>query len=109
VVKIDVPHPRHDNFIGDPTHVRAITPDVLSLFDRRLNDKWQAAGSPSTPLAIYAGVDFEKTRTEVVLDEPFAGQIARKEISYDEINRLLRSHNNVAREYRFELTVRKKA
>src|SRR5437879_4750936 len=39
-VQIDVPHPRHDNFIGDPTHVRPVTPQMLSLFDRSLNDEW---------------------------------------------------------------------
>src|SRR5262249_48391532 len=42
VVRITVPHPRHDTFIGDPTHVRIITPAVMSLFDRALNDEWQA-------------------------------------------------------------------
>jgi predicted SAM-dependent methyltransferase len=27
-VQINVPHPRHDDFIADPTHVRAITPGI---------------------------------------------------------------------------------
>src|SRR5262245_14771360 len=31
-VSITVPHPRHDNFLGDPTHVRAVTPQGLELF-----------------------------------------------------------------------------
>ena len=30
-IEINVPHPRHDNFIGDPTHVRIITPDTLLI------------------------------------------------------------------------------
>jgi hypothetical protein len=37
VVHVVVPHPRHDDFINDPTHVRPITPEVLSLFDRSTN------------------------------------------------------------------------
>ena len=31
-VHINVPHPRHDHFIGDPTHVRVITPPLLAGF-----------------------------------------------------------------------------
>src|SRR5687767_8310331 len=33
-VRIAVPHPRHDNFFDDPTHVRAITPMTLELFSK---------------------------------------------------------------------------
>src|SRR3954467_8023608 len=50
-VVIHVPHPRHDNFLGDPTHVRIITPDTLNLFDRAQNDAWRQSGSANTPLA----------------------------------------------------------
>ena len=32
---IFVPHPRHDDFLGDPTHVRVITPQLLSLFSKK--------------------------------------------------------------------------
>lgn len=34
LIRIVVPHPRHDNFIADPTHVRAVTPLGLSLLNR---------------------------------------------------------------------------
>src|SRR5258708_21691578 len=33
-IHITVPHPRHDNFMHDPTHVRAVTPEGVALFDR---------------------------------------------------------------------------
>ena len=33
-VRIHVPHPRSEGYLGDPTHVRPITPMVLSLFSR---------------------------------------------------------------------------
>lgn len=32
LIQINVPHPRHNDFINDPTHVRIITPDLLNLF-----------------------------------------------------------------------------
>ena len=34
IIKIIVPHPRHDDFIADPTHVRPITILGLQLFDK---------------------------------------------------------------------------
>ena len=34
LIQIVVPHPRHDNFVADPTHVRPVTPLGLSLLDR---------------------------------------------------------------------------
>ena len=50
-VQINVPYPRHDNFIGDPTHVRPITPQMLQLFDREFCDHAQSVGAPNTPFA----------------------------------------------------------
>ena len=41
MIKIIVPHPRHDDFISDPTHVRPITILGLQLFDKDLNIKWE--------------------------------------------------------------------
>jgi hypothetical protein len=107
MVSIAVPDPRHDTFLGDPTHVRPITPLVLQLFDRELNDRWQAQGSANTPLAHYLDVDFRMARTDVVLDPVYAEQLRTGEITRDDVSRLMRSHNNVAAEYRFELEVRK--
>ena len=41
---IAVPHPRSDNFTGDPTHVRAINPSVMSLFSKKRNQEWKEKG-----------------------------------------------------------------
>ena len=49
LIKISIPHPRHDNFISDPTHVRPITIFGLSLFVRDLNEKWEKNGPANTP------------------------------------------------------------
>jgi hypothetical protein len=50
-VEIVVPHPRHDNFIGDPTHVRPVTLGMMTLFDRTACEEWQRGGFANTPLA----------------------------------------------------------
>ena len=41
LIIIKVPHPRHEDFLSDPTHVRPITVLGLSLFDQKLNKEWQ--------------------------------------------------------------------
>ncbi len=65
-VHIIVPHHRHDNFFADPTHVRPITPQGLTMFSRRANEQWHAKGCSNTPLALYLGVDFELIKTNLV-------------------------------------------
>jgi hypothetical protein len=106
-VEIVVPHPRHDNFLGDPTHVRAITPQVMALFDRSLCEAWQAQGAANTPLALIHGVDLRITRTLQVPDEPYLGMLVQKRITADELAEFERSRNNVISEIRLELQVHK--
>lgn len=107
IISINVPHPRHDNFIGDPTHVRVISPQVLSLFNKELNDEWQKMRDPNTPLAHYLGVDFAIIKYVTVLDEPYASQHQTGAISDELIGIALREKNNVASEFRITLRVRK--
>jgi hypothetical protein len=108
-VQIDVPHPRHDNFLGDPTHVRAITPATLTLFDWRQCDRAAAAGWANTPLAHYLEVDFETIHTATVIDEPYFSRFEKGELSKDDLLHLVRSQFNVVRELRMTLKVRKPA
>ena len=104
-ILINVPHPRHDYFINDPTHVRPITPLLLRLFDKDLNDEWKKSGIPNTPLAHYLDVNFKLVFIECVLDEPYKTMRQQDQISNDEIHRMLRELNNIAEEYRFKLIV----
>jgi hypothetical protein len=104
-VKIAVPHPRHDNFINDPTHVRAITPALLGLFSQRENDRWKMMGAANTPLAHYLDVDFEITSQEVEIEEPYRTQISEGLLSEEDWKFALRERNNFASEYRIELRV----
>lgn len=108
VVVIQVPHPRHDNFLGDPTHVRPVTPQSLTLFDRALNDQWIAGGvSAATPLARYIGVDFAITELTTVLDPVYYEKYARGEMTLDEISQKARELNNVVAEFHIRLVARK--
>ena len=107
LVDIVVPHPRHDNFLGDPTHVRPISPAVLSLFSREANEKWRASGAANSPLALYTGVDFALASTATVLAEPYASRFKSGEMSAEAISEALRLYNNVAVEFRIQLRVEK--
>ena len=106
-VHIRVPHPRHDFFLADPTHVRPILPATLELFSRRRNLEWQASGAPNTPLALYHAVDFEIEDSSVVLDEPYRTQLKEGRITQAEAQALVERYNNVASEIRITLRVRK--
>lgn len=69
-LEITVPHPFHDNFVSDPTHVRPITLMTLALFDREQNLQWRSRGSSNSPLALQCGVDFKVVKHENRLDPP---------------------------------------
>jgi hypothetical protein len=106
-VEIRVPHPRHDNFINDPTHVRIVTPQVLSLFDQSLNDRWREGGEPNTPLAHYTGVDFRIVDVKTVVSEPYRSMYQAGQITPEQVAELMRTSNNVAEAFHIMLEARK--
>ncbi len=99
LVYIVVPHPRHDDFITDPTHVRKITPEGFGMFSKKNNEHWIKDGHSNTPLGIYLGVDFEITYSSFIPDPAWEkllnGKITEAEL-YEAANR----YNNVIREIR---------
>jgi hypothetical protein len=104
VVHIVVPHPRHDNFLNDPTHVRPITPQILHLFDRTRNDEVKARGGSDTPLAHYTGVDFRVTHQLAILAAPYNKMLDEGTLSREEAAEAARSKLNVISEFRISLT-----
>jgi Methyltransferase domain len=104
-VRIIVPHPRNDDFLSDPTHVRPITPLMMQLFSRRLNVEWQARNAANSPLALYHGVDFELRTVKYVLEEPYRSELDSGRLTQQELARITREYNNVVREIRLTLEV----
>ena len=104
-VQINVPHPRHDHFIGDPTHVRVVTPAVLALFSRASCLKWAKARAANSPLALYANVDFEMIEQRHILDGPWAAMFDKGLISAIKLDEAMRKYNNVVKEIRMTLRV----
>jgi SAM-dependent methyltransferase len=97
LIRIAVPHPRHDFFLDDPTHVRAITPHTLQLFSKANCLDWKRLGASNSPLAFYAGVDFELRESHVIVEEKH-----RKEPNLKD---MLERYNNIATEYQMVLEV----
>ena len=69
LIRVNVPHHRHDSFHGDPTHVRVITPGTFSLFSKRLNREWAEHGAANSPLGIYLDVDFEVEKSVLIVEQ----------------------------------------
>tara|TARA_B100001769_G_scaffold234448_1_gene198340 strand:- start:4361 stop:4918 length:558 start_codon:yes stop_codon:yes gene_type:complete len=104
-IQINVPHPRHDNFINDPTHVRIITPETFALFSKKNNALWKEMNASNSPLAIYMDVDFETTEINQVLVPEYMNKLNNNEISEEEINRYIAERNNIISEFRIVLKV----
>jgi hypothetical protein len=104
-ITVVVPHPRHDDFLHDATHVRAVTLEGLSMFSRKNCEQWIAAGNANTPLAFIAGVDFEIAESEVTLEEPWKSKFDLGKISRTDLILALRQYNNVAKELKAVLRV----
>ena len=105
VIRIAVPHPRSDDFINDPTHCRAITAEMMSLFSKEQNRLWIDGGFSNSPLALHIDVDFKLTSIDLELDEPWRSQFSAKQVSQDDLAIAMRRYNNVVREIRMTLQV----
>ena len=108
MVHIRVPHPRHDNFVSDPTHVRPITLKGLAMFSAAKCRTWQAAGAANTPLALYMNVDFEMAHYENRLD-PKWQSLYDNGLPLEDLQTAMRTNFNVIEEVRATLVVQKKA
>jgi hypothetical protein len=82
-----------------------ITPGVLSLFSKKNCILWKKNNFANSALAIYLNIDFEITKTTVILTDHYMEKMSKSELTCSQINQLMNDNNNVAKEYRFELRV----
>ena len=87
VIDIVVPHPYHNNFIGDPTHVRAITPEQFSLFDKDTYTK--------NSLRESTGLQFQVLDLMYNPDYDYQVKLDAGEITYEEVLKLGKYQLNV--------------
>ena len=105
VIHIRVPHPRHDDFISDPTHVRPVTILGLQLYDKELNEKWEKGGFANSPLALIHNVNFKVLNVVYVVDDKYKKLLNEKKITEAEVNEFMHKYNNVIKEIQIEWSV----
>ena len=95
-VEIKVPHPRHDDFLSDPTHVRPITIKLLRLFSKKQCELW--AKSANTPLALMHNIDFELIDSFLNVDEYWMNKVKDGTMTERELQEAVLLYNNIASE-----------
>jgi len=104
-INITVPHPRHDDFVTDPTHVRPILPEQFHLFSKRLNAEWREQGYANTPLADYLDVDFEVEDVQWVPADDLVERLQKGEITSTDLATSAMHEYNVLKEIQIKLRV----
>jgi predicted SAM-dependent methyltransferase len=94
-ITVIVPHPRHDHFLNDPTHVRAVTEEGLNMFSQASNRKLMALGAANTPLGVYMNVDFAIQNVTFDLDDVWLGKAQRGEVTPADLQYAKATYSNV--------------
>jgi len=94
-VRILVPHPRHRDFLQDPTHVRPVLAEMFEHFSLDVNQDWGRRGLPGTPLAAYLELDFRIESATQTLDPWWDAEFRSGRISREQLERAMRDHNDV--------------
>lgn len=106
-VRIIVPHPRHQDFLQDPTHVRPVLAEMFEHFSLDCNEDWARRGLPGTPLAKYLGLDFKVESVVQNLDPRWDAELRAGRISREQLERAMRDHNNVVQTTEIVLAAQK--
>ncbi len=98
LINIAVPHPRHDDFISDPTHVRPITVLGLSLFDKSQNEEWEKMGAANTPLALIHKVNFKIEGINYQVEKDVMSKLEAGDIDKSKLDYMMKHYYNVIKE-----------
>ena len=99
VVRIVVPHFRHQNFYDDPTHVRVVTPLGLQLFSKKQNQYWIEQGAANSPLGIYLDIDFDLLETIVTPSQDWFRLHPEKNVNMELLVQESAIYNNLILQY----------
>lgn len=103
LIHIRVPHPRHDHFLTDPTHVRPILVEGLQMFDKEFNQQCIDRGWANTPLGIYLDVNLKILSHQYVLEERYLSMLREKRATAEQIMDMVRTQNNVCSQINIEM------
>ena len=106
VIDIMVPHWNHENFYHDPTHVRAITPVGVAMFDQTRNIKDAGAGGRESKLGLITGIDISLSQNDIEYGYgPAANAVNRGEITREQLAHLSEHQNNIIIDIRMKARV----
>jgi hypothetical protein len=105
MVTVLVPHPRHDEFLADPTHVRPILPQTLQMFSKEKNREWIASGASNSPLGLTLDVDFELVKVHMDLDAVWLDKHRRGDINDAGLHDVIAAQCNVVKQMEIRLKV----
>jgi len=80
--------------------VRAVTPALLDLFSKKNCIMWANMQAANSPLAIYLDVDFEIISRVIHIEKNYLDDLNSKKISAEELDEMIKTKNNIAKEYR---------
>jgi hypothetical protein len=95
---VTVPHPRHDDFLVDPTHVRPILAESFQLLSLQRCLDWRARGISNSPLALWLEVDFEVESVSHLPDPLWLKQLQAGTVKAEELATMATQVNNVIKE-----------
>lgn len=90
-VHIAGPHPRCEEFIMDPIHVRPVTPEMMEMFSKKNNILWRQQGVSITPLTLYCDINSEMIVQSYALAEPYMTMYSEENVSNKDITTLKRT------------------
>ena len=104
-IDIRVPHPRHDDFLTDPTHIRPILPGQFNMYSKKNNKLWREQGIANTPLGDYLDIDFEVADITWVPDDKWIQRLQDGALTSAELADKAEHEFNIIKEVKIQLKV----
>jgi hypothetical protein len=103
IIHVEVPHHRHDEMYGDPTHCRMFTVDTFRLFSKKYNQWHIDHFGSSTGFGMKCNVDFEVIEYDHIFDPDFIPLLQQMEDKQREL--FIKSSWNVIKYLQVKLQV----
>jgi predicted SAM-dependent methyltransferase len=103
IVHIAVPHPFHEDFVSDPTHVSPITIRTMQAFSKKVNQQY--IKDANNPLGLIHNVDFEMVRDAYVVEQKWMKRVEDGLMSEEQLRDAITTFNGVVKQIEMDLKV----
>ena len=98
LMKVRIPHPRHDEFLKNIFYQTALLPETFAELDLRTS---------TTGTAVKLGVNFEVLETAYELDPHWQNSVDQGKVTYKDIELISQQASNVVAYVRIDLVIHK--